>query len=433
MEAETPARARPAGRWAACLVLFTLISAASTASATPLASAGSANPTSSSELVRRIAVFGADNRATLPARFDHLRLSIGLVYSNEAHSVCSGFCVADSVVATAAHCLYRTSGQRRPPLRTFRFALHASAKRGGSRISGHGTRSPDQFVMAGDTNLSIEPPIDATSDWALMRLERPICRGANLDVLPATANEVAAYARKKNLIHVSFHRNFQNWGLAYSGPCDAQSEKQTKRRATIERDFNAPERLVLHTCDTAGASSGSPLLALLPDGGVAVVGLNVGTYVQTRLLLEKGKVVHRYKADPIANTAVAAAAFQPGIALFAGAPIIASARNLKRLQRELRQRELYTGRVDGAFGPLLRGAIERYERRAGLPTSGLATENLLRTLIAETSESTPRRTAFTSQNTSRAQLGGAITRPAHLGKRTERHRSRARRPSRRHR
>ena len=40
-----------------------------------------------------------------------------------------------------------------------------------------------------------------------------------------------------------------------------------------------------------------------------MIGINVGTYVQSKVLMQDGKVTKRLKADTVANTAVAARAF----------------------------------------------------------------------------------------------------------------------------
>jgi hypothetical protein len=87
-------------------------------------------------------------------------------------------------------------------------------------------------------------------------------------------------------------------------------------RGQIERDFRQADRLLLHRCGTAGASSGSPLLAEGPDGPV-VIGINVGTYVQSRVVTQDGLVLSRSKPEAVANTAVNASAFADQIAAFA--------------------------------------------------------------------------------------------------------------------
>lgn len=338
-------------------------------------------PTVDRSDIHRVAVFGPDERVGLPAKFAALRQSIGLVYSNEARSVCTAFCVADNVVATAAHCLFRTAGERPPRLGQFRFALHGQRQRPSSPIAGYRAGTTGAVVVAGSTDLRIEPPIDATSDWALARLASPICRGGVLPVLPATSAQVADYAQRRRLMHVAFHKDFPNWQLAVSGPCSADAGAAIGRRHMIERDFKEWSRLILHTCDSGDASSGSPLLAELASGAYAVVGLNVGTYVQTRLQMDNGRVVRRFKADPIANTAIAASAFHGRIAAVATAQLLTTRQSLRRLQVALGARNYYAGPRDGQFGRLLRVAIEHYERASGLPVTGLATASLLETLL----------------------------------------------------
>ena len=85
--------------------------------------------------------------------------------------------------------------------------------------------------------------------------------------------------------------------------------------STIAQDFADPDALILHTCDTGGASSGSPLLLDGADGP-EVIGINVGTYVQSKVLMQEGKVTQRLKADTVANTAVAARAFAAKLEAF---------------------------------------------------------------------------------------------------------------------
>lgn len=335
----------------------------------------------------RVAVFGQDDRRVLASSRRPLNRAIGLVFNNKARSVCTGFCVADSVIATAAHCLFRTAGERRPKLRNFHFVMGnahkttADSERVLARIAGYRQRSPGQYVLAGSIAPRVEPPIDATSDWALMRLDRPACKGKALEVEAASPAEIARYASRRQLYNVAFHRDFRDWSLAVSGPCDAQAATQQDAAARITRDFSAPEQLVLHTCDTGGASSGSPLMVMHASGKWSVVGLNVGTYVQTRVLMEKGRVIHRFKADAIANTAVAASAFSDHIAMFSASELISDVRRLRAIQSALSAQKLYSGRLDGTFGPEMWLAIRRYEDREGLLPTGLATAHLYRKLL----------------------------------------------------
>ncbi|MGI9423612.1 MAG: trypsin-like peptidase domain-containing protein [Hyphomicrobiaceae bacterium] len=370
-----------------CASLFGLFAGAVTAApmmtmpaaATIVPSLGGDAVDKSNLQVVPVAVFGRDDRKSLPKRLRPLKKSIGLVYNNSVRSVCTGFCVADRLVATASHCLFRTAGERRPSLRKFQFVLRARSRWPSSRIEGYQVRAIDQFVVAGSRKLRIEPPIDATQDWALMRLSSPVCKGAVLPVASLAPKRLEQLAKRKALFQVSFHHDYANWRLAYSGKCTTRSPLKALQRKRISRDFNAPDNLVLHTCDTGGASSGSPLLTVDAKGRFQVVAVNVGTYVQTRLLIEEGKVVRRYKSDAVANTAIATRAFEGLIRPFSAANILRSAKDIRSIQQVLKQRGLYQLNVDGAFGPATRRAIQLFRGRdeselAGLPTRGLLTD-----------------------------------------------------------
>ena len=74
-------------------------------------------------LLQPIAVFGADDRTLLPARLTQLENKIGMLYEPRSRSVCTAFCIGEDTVATAAHCLFRTRGERPLPLANVPFRL----------------------------------------------------------------------------------------------------------------------------------------------------------------------------------------------------------------------------------------------------------------------------------------------------------------------
>src|SRR4029077_6907842 len=112
---------------------------------------------------------------------------------------------------------------------------------------------------------------------------------------------------------------------------------------------------------------------LLETGdGLQVVGINVGTYVQTKVLMENGQVTKRLKADAVANTAVNSSVFAAKLSAFRQAAILSSPAQIRQLQTALKERELYAGSIDGSYGAALRAAIEAYERARGIPVTGLA-------------------------------------------------------------
>ena len=326
------------------------------------------------------AVFGQDNRAPLPKTLEALRGSIGLIYNEQSRTVCSAFCVGDEVIATASHCLFRTKGETPPPPERFFFSRpHTSLP--SVRFAGAGTRASAQQILAGAFGISTKPPIEAARDWALVRLQGPACRGKTLAIAPRTPAEIERDAAAGKVFQAAFHRDYGRWSMAYSQPCFAgrRGEEHGPTPTVSERDFSDHINLVLHTCDTGGASSGSPILIETPDGP-QVVAINVGTFVQSRVIIEEGEVVRRTPASPVANTAVASAAFAGRLEPLRTADILASASDIKQLQRHLIASGLLDGNATGRFDPRLRRAIETWEERAGKPVVGLPTRAVLEAL-----------------------------------------------------
>jgi protease YdgD len=136
-----------------------------------------------------------------------------------------------------------------------------------------------------------------------------------------------------------------------------------------------------------------------------VVGINVGTYVQSKVLLRNGSVVHRYQADSVANTGVASAAFLPRLEAFARADMIVSRAEIRELQTLLAERGHYRGARDGAYGPVLRTAIGKFEISEGRPETGLATAVLLQRLIVLRAEQQAAATAGPAQEIETGNVG----------------------------
>jgi protease YdgD len=111
-----------------------------------------------------------------------------------------------------------------------------------------------------------------------------------------------------------------------------------------------------------------------------VIGINIGTYVQSKVVMQAGRVTQRLKADTIANTAVSSEVFAEKLETFRQATILGSGAQIRELQTRLAQRGLFAGKVNGVYDAALRSAIEAHERAAGLPVTGLATAALLKQL-----------------------------------------------------
>lgn len=329
-------------------------------------------------LVHRVAIFGEDDRGPVPADLEGTREKIGLLYNGKAQIVCTAFCVSPDVVATAAHCLFRTADDRPPSLGDFVFARSRQQTERASRIAGYATRSIGQNIVSGNMQIRVRPPIDAASDWALIRLSAPTC-AASLPIKVLDNEEIARAAQDNQIFQLSYHRDYENWELAYSKPCEAAQSFGDVTHGMIARDFTNPQSLILHRCDTGGASSGSPLLLSAP-GGPFVVGINVGTYVLSRTLMRDSGAAQRLRQDVIANTAVNAAVFQPLVAALRTAHILEGTTPIRRLQQLLADLHHYAGPLDGGYGPLLRAAIQDFELTQGLPVTGLASQELLAVL-----------------------------------------------------
>ena len=378
-------RARMPGRSAFRVFCgLTLSSAVLGGTMTDLAAAGPRGlRLEAASLVQRVAVFGQDDRVALPERLAATASRIGVLFNNPARSVCSAFCVGPAMIATAAHCVAVTTpqGARMRPA-DFLFARAYDRERDYARIEGYSTGSAAQHIMTGEFRLHVRPPIDAARDWALVRLDRPICRSGGLPIQPTTSPDILSIAQAGRLFNIAYHRDLPTWTPTYSGPCHAGRDFGSSEWSTIAPDFESPDQIILHTCDTGGASSGSPIFAEGPQGP-AVIAMNVGTYVQSRVVTQQGQVTTRQQTETIANTAVNASVFSEYVATFRSAQILATGAPIRQLQEHLAAFNFYAGRADGDFGPVLKAAIVDYQKAQGIPVTGLPTVQLLSRLVAQ--------------------------------------------------
>ena len=359
---------------ASMLVLPSLMSAPGSAQGPHLAP----HLTSPRPNVQRIAIFGTDDRTVPPSQYAPIKNQIGLVYNTQAKTVCTAFCLGPRLVATAAHCVFKISGaDKLPKLADFVVAMPRAQDREMSPINGATLGAAQQNVISGANEIRVRPPIDAASDWALLRLANPICEGA-FQVKALQPEELLQKARAGQVFMLSYHRDYPDWRLAYSKPCEVEQDfKGAPKWADIKRDFSRSELLILHRCDTGGASSGGPIFVEDKDG-LFVVGINVGTYVQSRVTVKDQVPSRKTRQDVVANTAVSVAAFASLIDPFRDAKLIETAERMKSLQQRLSTLKLYSGPIDGAYGPKLKSAISEFERSRGLAPTGIASETLLR-------------------------------------------------------
>jgi hypothetical protein len=329
-----------------------------------------------SSALQLAAVFGPDDRTTLPSQLQPLRERLGVLFNIRQRSVCSAFCVDATTIGTAAHCLFKTSGEKAPRLADFWFARNYDTVRDYARIAGYETNAAAQNVVAGAFVLSTAPPIDATKDWAFVRLSRPVCSKGGFDIEPMPVEQILREAKAGRVFQLSYHKDFKQWQPAYSKPCVVDRTFGTVGWPAIAADFNAPEHLMLHTCDTGGASSGSPLLLDTPQGP-KVIGINVGTYIQSKGSAPHQLATEKVGGDAIANTGVGATAFAAQAKAFRAAAIVSGVGAVRELQERLRAEGHYGGTLDGTYGPTLKTAIEAFEAATRLPVTGFASEDVL--------------------------------------------------------
>lgn len=253
------------------------------------------------------AVFGRDDRRPVFASRLELRERVGLLRHSGTGATCSAFCVAPDVVATAGHCVQAGESGPAPHPAGYRFRRDIDSAAGATALAAppdDEAASALRILATGSAKLRTRPPINATSDWALLRLAHPACRAGGFPVSDLDEGGIAARARQGRLFQVGFHRDLGRWHLAIARPCMLVTPSDEHRK-TIHRDFEKPGQLLLHRCDTGPASSGSPLLTDGPDGP-EVVGINVGTYVRSRVTTTDGGAVQRLSSETIANTAILA-------------------------------------------------------------------------------------------------------------------------------
>lgn len=333
-------------------------------------------------LFQRTAIFGADDRREVPEQYSALEGRIGMLYEPVTQTLCTGFCVAPGVVATASHCLFQSKNNRLPDLSSLTFRIDYGKISLSSGIAGARTGAVKHYIAAGTTSFSQEPPLSAPRDWAVAKLDRPICRFGFLDVEPQTPADLAAAARDGRVFQIAYHWDWRHWQLAYGGPCTISRDFNQIRWRFISQHFSNPQDLILHDCDTGGASSGSPLLMKTAKGVVAV-GINVGTYTRTRILLRYGRVVKRLKPDVIANTGVTGGAFAHVISRLDSSQIVERREDIRKMQTALHARGLFSAVTDGSYGRATRTAIRVFEQANNMPVTGLPTVTLFNRLMEE--------------------------------------------------
>lgn len=337
---------------------------------------GLGRPVPAPSLWHPVAVFGKDERVALPGDLASLEGRIGILVDDASRTVCTASCIGPDLILTAAHCIFHEGARSAPKLASFWFSPSGQTITRLARIKGESDKLALQNVMAGTTRPRLRPPIDASSDWAAIRLAAPVCAKGSLAIKPLAMAAIEAAAKDGAILQVAYHKDFKEWQLALSRNCEIHRRHDGLTPVLIRKEFSDPTQLLLHRCDTGEGSSGSPLL-IVGDNGPEIVGLNVGVYLQSRILVRGGRVEKTFKAKTVANTGVSAEHLAVLVEAFRTAKPVTAAEDMQRLQERLQALGFYRGTIDGLLGEKMRAAIKAYQRSLGEPETGVPSRDLI--------------------------------------------------------
>ncbi len=249
------------------------------------------------KLLHKVGVVGKDNRRRLPASLRRsTRPKIGLLYDKRTGSLCTAFCVARNVIATAAHCIYNADNRSAKHYSSYVFRLPGT-RSGFSRLAGYKRNRVARYIIAGTRLMSKNARGYAHQDWALIKLSKNYCK-RKLTLRTSSIDGLVRASRKNRIFQMAFHLDFKHWKQAYSGSCRVSRSFRNASRITLRKNFPGADKMLFHTCDTGVVSSGSPIL-MKSRGRPVAVAINVGAYQQ----IQKGK------PKTVANTAVPVSRF----------------------------------------------------------------------------------------------------------------------------
>ncbi|MEM8688226.1 MAG: peptidoglycan-binding domain-containing protein [Pseudomonadota bacterium] len=295
-----------------------------------------------------------------------------LAYSS---SFCSGFCVADNVVATDAACLVNDKGKWRNSWNNFRFLLNSGGRPAWSRVLGNDGLTRSRNIALG--RLNARTPATGfrlgVRDWALFRVARDVCK-KTLQLADKQSGEpgpvVMLSAHAKEAVTPTLP------SALFSDACALVSsipQLQSPARQKVERLAKDSGR-ILHTCDSTADQSGSPILQIRPNGTLVVHGINSGKVTWEH----SPKTGQRVQFS--ANAAVPSQAVAASLRRFQEEDVLSYTKYVQQLQKALQGRKLHTGRTDGIFDLETRRAILQLEDERKLPLLGLPTRRILELL-----------------------------------------------------
>lgn len=323
------------------------------------------------------AVFGSDERRPLDTKASSLAQKIGVLASAKTGVLCTAFCVAPDMIATASHCLFGTAASRGPRLSDLRFKLGADGKRS-SQLADVQSFAQDQTIISGTRQLAVAPPIGAAQDWAVARLDRPLCKAGGIALAEHSQRDIDAAAARGAIYQVAIHADLPGTKLRVSRPCAIRKDFPNVRRTALARDFMALDKVVFHDCDTGGGSSGSPLLVDTPSGP-EVIAMNVGTYVMARTVPSArlpDDTSNATSSDALANTAILLNDLRDAIHALSESDTLTSRADILQVKSMLHDAGFYNGALNGDVTADLREAVYRFNAVYGRASSARLTSEL---------------------------------------------------------
>lgn len=177
---------------------------------------------------------------------------------------CTGTLIADDMVLTNAHCVIDPETHQ-----LSQKILFLPNVINGVLSNDRDTATVEQVIYG--TDFKSDSAINQTNDWAIMKIDKPLGRKYGYlgwKSLPAAA----LVSNKEKLFFVGYSGDFPNpekkgyeylsagqgWTAGFQAGCSIVREE---------------ENVLFHDCDTAGGSSGGPIIGLI-DGQPYIVALN---------------------------------------------------------------------------------------------------------------------------------------------------------------
>lgn len=237
---------------------------------------------------------------------DALAGKIGLIRFQNARPHCTAFCLSKSLIATAGHCIRGTSPEAHPHHQ--RLVFESSSGNSTNGVAPPRTQSSAILgLVSGGGRVSFRAPIDADQDWALLRLQNPICVQGGIQVSTPSEPSSRSVAQSNLLVPRPIATGKTN--VSYTiRPCKQKSPLNRKTAKQIASDFSAPDQLLFHDCDPGPLASGTPILQQTA-AGPEIVAMHVGSYVRSRVVEKNSAIIERITSRSVANIAVRVDAF----------------------------------------------------------------------------------------------------------------------------